>query len=88
VALGASRSRVVRAVLREAVVLVAAGAIAGVALAALGSQALSAVLLGVTPFDPVSYAIAVAFVLVLAVGASTVPARRAASVDPVVALRM
>lgn len=86
-ALGSSRGAVVRAVLREAVTMVAAGALAGLGLAAAAAQALAAVLLGVTPLDPASYAIAIALVAVTAIGASVWPARRAASIDPIAALR-
>lgn len=86
-ALGSSRGMVVSRVLREALTLVVIGTIAGVALAAVGAQALSSVLLGVTPFDPVSYLIAGAVLLAVAALAAIVPARRAASVDPLVALR-
>jgi ABC-type antimicrobial peptide transport system permease subunit len=86
-ALGSSRARVIRGVLREALMMVAVGAVAGVGLAAAGAQALGAVLLGVAPFDPVSYAIAIVLVAVTAIGSSVWPARRAASVDPIAALR-
>jgi predicted permease len=86
-ALGSSRARVIRGVLREALLMVTVGAVAGVGLAAAGAQALGAVLLGVTPFDPASYAIAIVLVAVTAIGSSVWPARRAASVDPIAALR-
>jgi predicted permease len=86
-ALGASRARVVRAIMREALVMVSAGAVVGLGVAGGAAHALSAVLFGVTPFDPVSYAIAVAIVAATAVGSSVWPARRAASIDPIAALR-
>jgi putative ABC transport system permease protein len=86
-ALGSSRGTVVQRVLREALTLVVIGTVAGVALAALAAQALSSVLLGVTPFDPISYLTAGAVLLMVAGLAAVVPARRAASVDPLIALR-
>lgn len=86
-ALGSSRGMVVSRVLREALTLVVIGTVVGVALAAVGAQALSSVLLGVTPFDPISYFVAGAVLLTVAALAAVVPARRAASVDPLIALR-
>ena len=86
-ALGSSRGMVVSRVLREALTLVVIGTVVGIALAAVGAQALSSVLLGVTPFDPISYLVAGAVLLTVAALAAVVPARRAASVDPLVALR-
>jgi ABC-type antimicrobial peptide transport system permease subunit len=86
-ALGSSRGMVVSRVLREALTLVIIGTVAGVVLAAVGAQALSSVLLGVTAFDPISYLAAGAVLLTVAALAAVVPARRAASVDPLIALR-
>lgn len=86
-ALGSSRGLVVTRVLREALTLVVIGTITGVALAALAAQVLSSVLLGVTPFDPISYLAAGVALLTVAALAAVVPARRAASVDPLIALR-
>jgi putative ABC transport system permease protein len=86
-ALGSTRGRLLRQVMIEAIGLVSVGTLAGAALAALGAQALSGVLLGVTALDPVSYAIAAGLLLAVALLASVIPARRAASVDPLVALR-
>jgi macrolide transport system ATP-binding/permease protein len=86
-ALGSSRGLVVGQVLREALVLVFIGATVGSVLAWFGSQALSSVLVGVTSTDVASYAIAIGLIGVTAVVAAAVPARRAASVDPLIALR-
>jgi ABC-type antimicrobial peptide transport system permease subunit len=86
-ALGSSRGMVVQRVLREALTLVVVGTVAGVVMAAWAAQALSSVLLGVTPLDPISYVVAGAVLLTVAALAAIVPARRAASVDPLVALR-
>jgi predicted permease len=86
-ALGAQRRVVVRTVLREGLVLFGVGAAIGVGLAALSAGALSGVLYGVAPLDPVSFSLAVLVLGVIAAVASLVPAARAASVDPLVALR-
>jgi len=86
-ALGSTRGQVLREVLHEALGLVVVGTLVGVSLAALVAQALSGVLLGVTPFDPVSYLAAAVLLLATATLASVIPARRAASVDPLIALR-
>ena len=86
-ALGAPRPNVARLVVGEIVVLVAAGAIAG-ALASFGlARYVSSLIFGLTPNDPVTF-IAAAIVL-LAVGllAGYLPARRAARIDPLIALR-
>lgn len=86
-ALGSSRGMVVSRVLREALVLVALGTISGALLAAQAAQALSSVLLGVTSSDPLSYLVAGGILLSVAAVAAIIPARRAASVDPLIALR-
>ena len=86
-ALGSTRSLVIRQVLREAIALVLTGAALGSVLAWFGTTALSSVLVGVTPSDPTSYAIAIGLIALTAIVAAAVPARRAASVDPLIALR-
>ena len=87
VALGASRARVMRQVIGEAVATVVAGSIGGVALSLAGAQALSAILYGVSPFDPVSYLGALGLILATTAIAALIPARRAATIDPIRALR-
>jgi ABC-type antimicrobial peptide transport system permease subunit len=78
---------VLRLVVRHAIVMT----IAGVALGAIGATALTrlltAFLFEVRPLDPSTFAAAAAILIGVAVVASCVPARRASSVDPVVALR-
>jgi putative ABC transport system permease protein len=87
IALGATRSTVVGMVLRDACLLVTAGlAIGGVAAWSLTGAA-KAFLFRLDPTDPRAFAAAAASLLVAALVASVIPARRAASVDPVVALR-
>jgi putative ABC transport system permease protein len=86
-ALGAQASTVVRGVLRSALGLAAIGIALGLAGALGVTRFLSSFLFGVSPMDPATFAaVAVLLILVTSV-ASWVPARRAASVDPVSALR-
>ena len=87
IAVGAPRSQVIWMVVRESVVLTAAGLIAGIPLALLVGKALTSILYGVTPFDAASYAVAALGVAMVAIAASAIPARRAARVDPLTALR-
>jgi predicted permease len=86
-ALGSTPGAIVGGVVREVFLLVGLGTVVGVALAAFGAQALSSILLGVTALDPVSYVVAGALLITVAAIAAAVPARRAAAVDPLVALR-
>jgi predicted permease len=85
-ALGAKSGQVVRMVLREGLLLAGAGVVVGAGLATLGAQALSGVLF-VSPFDPVSFAVAGGVLVGVAALANWVPARRAARVSPMVAVR-
>lgn len=86
-ALGATRDRVVRMVLRQALVLAGFGAVFGLALALVATRGMESLLFGVSAVDPEIY-VAVAAVLVLVAGlASYLPARRAARTDPQLALR-
>jgi putative ABC transport system permease protein len=88
VALGAQRSDVVRGVVRTALLLGAVGIVLGL-LGALGvTRVLESFLFEVSPTDPATFAGVAALLLVVTVLASYVPARRAASVDPMAALRV
>ena len=86
-ALGATRAHVVGMVLRNASALVASGLVIGGVAAWYLSAASKAFLFRLEPTDPRAFAAAVASLLVAALVASAIPARRAASVDPMVALR-
>ena len=86
-AVGARRGQVVWMILSDSLLLTALGVVMGVPLAMLVGHALTASLYGVKPLDAVSYGLAVAGVTVVALAASAVPAGRAASVDPLKALR-
>jgi putative ABC transport system permease protein len=86
-ALGASRSRIRWEVLRRGLVLVAAGVVIGGA-ASLGlAPALRTFLVGVSPFDPVTFAAAAMLLAIVGLAAGLIPAHRASQVDPVCALR-
>jgi putative ABC transport system permease protein len=86
-ALGASPASLLAMVMKQALWLVAAGLAIGVVAALLSSRALRTLLFSVTPTDPTTYVlVAVAFV-VIGLIACAMPARRAASVDPMIALR-
>ncbi len=87
-AVGARRGQVVWMILKDSLTLTVAGAVTGVPLAMLVGSALNSSLYGIHPLDAVSYLVAVAGVAGVALVASAVPASRAASVDPMRALRM
>jgi predicted permease len=86
-AVGARQEQVVWMILKDSLLLTAVGVVVGVPLAMLMGRALTSSLYGVKPFDAVSYLLAVVGVAVVALAASAVPAGRAASVDPLTALR-
>jgi putative ABC transport system permease protein len=86
-ALGASQRRVVAGVVGNALLLVVAGIAAGAVGVWYAGAAARAFLYGLEPTDPRAYAAAAAALLIVALGAAIAPARRAAHVDPMVALR-
>jgi predicted permease len=86
-ALGAGRRAVVWMVLRESLSLALVGLAVGVPLALTGTRVLESTLFGLAPRDPATLAGAAGLMLLLALVAGLVPARRAAAVDPLVALR-
>ena len=86
-ALGATPQRVLVMVMQEGVILVAAGAMAGVAGALLLTRYLTSMLYGVKASDPLTYAVVVIGLALAASAASFLPARRASELDPMVALR-
>jgi putative ABC transport system permease protein len=87
-ALGASRRDVTGLVLRNGVAPVLGGLAAGTAIAVMLAPGLSGMLFGVTPHDGKSLAISLAALASAALLATLVPARRAARIDPIVALRV
>jgi putative ABC transport system permease protein len=86
-ALGAERADVVRLVARETLLLAAIGTAVGLAAAAALARLASGLLFGVTAMDPATYLGAAGCLIAIAALASYVPARRAARLDPVSALR-
>jgi predicted permease len=88
VALGASRASVVALVLVQGLKLTAIGTVLGVVLAAAASRLLRSQLMGVSPGDVPTFAGTVLLLIVVAVLACAIPARRAARLDPVRALRI
>ena len=86
-ALGAERWRVLWLVVSESLALCAAGALVGLPAAIAGVRLLKSMLYGLQPWDVATFVTALAGIILVAVAASLVPARRAASVDPMVALR-
>ena len=87
VALGARREDIGRLVLLQGAVPVGAGIAVGLALALWASRLASSFMFDVTPWDPLTFTIATAALGALALLASYLPARRAARLDPVSALR-
>jgi putative ABC transport system permease protein len=87
VALGASRSAILRMVLREGVVLTLAGLAVGVPAALVASRLVEQMLFEVSAHDPMTLAAVAAGLAAVALVAGYLPARRALRVDPLVALR-
>jgi ABC-type antimicrobial peptide transport system permease subunit len=87
IALGASRSAVLRMVLAETLVLVAAGLVIGFVASIAGATLLEGLLYGVGPRDPLLLAIACSVIMATGLLAAYLPAHRAATIDPMQALR-
>jgi predicted permease len=86
-ALGADRGAVLRLVLRDAGIQVGAGLVLGGALAVFAARSAATMLFGLKPADPLTLAMALAALAAVALGASYLPARRAARLEPMTALR-
>jgi putative ABC transport system permease protein len=86
-ALGANGGGIVRLILREALLLLGIGLVVGAGLALAAARTASSMLFGLKPYDPATLAFAITTLALVAVAASYIPARRAAGVDPMVALR-
>lgn len=88
IALGASRSAVQRLILRQGLVLAAAGLTLGLAAAVAAARLLTSMLFEVTPLDPQIYAAVVVLLGIVTLLAGYLPARRAAALDPMTVLKM
>jgi putative ABC transport system permease protein len=86
-ALGAGKRRVLSSILRETLMLTLLGVGAGLPLTFFVSHLIASKLFGVKPYDPVALAFAVLALCGVSMAAAYIPARRAAAVDPMVALR-
>jgi ABC-type antimicrobial peptide transport system permease subunit len=86
-AVGASRGDILRLVLGNALRLILPGALLGLLLALGLSRLLSSLLFGIGPHDPVAFAEVTGLLILVALLATVVPAARATSVNPMVALR-
>lgn len=86
-ALGAQRVDVLRMMLGESLLLVVIGSLIGLAAALATTRLISGMLFGLTPNDPLSLALATSLLLVMGALAGWIPARKAANVDPLIALR-
>jgi predicted permease len=87
VALGASRTRVIRMVLGQSLGIIGAGIVIGLIGAIAVARAVSNMLFGVRPGDPVTFALVAAGLALVALAASYIPAWRASAVDPAISLR-
>jgi ABC-type antimicrobial peptide transport system permease subunit len=86
-ALGATRTQVLGMVMRESLWILLAGLVVGLPLTYFAIRPLKAMLYQMSPFDPVSFAIAIAAMVLVATCAALLPARRAARMEPMQALR-
>jgi ABC-type antimicrobial peptide transport system permease subunit len=87
IALGASRGRILRAVLREGTVLATAGVVIGIACGIMFTRTLQNYVYGVSTLDPVTFASVGVLLIAVATVASFVPAIRAVRLNPTTALR-
>jgi predicted permease len=87
IALGADRTKVIHLVLREATLLLTCGLVVGILIALWAGRAAATLLFGLRPYDPASLLSAAVLLAAIALIASYAPARRAAALEPMVALR-
>ena len=87
VAVGADPFMVAAAVIKEAATLTLIGIAIGIPAALFGAEVLRSLLYGISETDTLTFAAVAAFFLVLGMSAGLLPARRAARIDPVIALR-
>jgi len=86
-ALGAQPATVLRLILGNGMAMVLGGIVVGLGLSLLLSKSMSSLLYGIGMFDAASFLSTAALLILVALGACFIPARRAMRVDPIVALR-
>jgi ABC-type antimicrobial peptide transport system permease subunit len=86
-ALGASRAQVLAMVMRESLWVLVAGLAVGIPLTLFAVRPLKSMLYQMSPLDPVSFVLAIAVMILVSGCAALIPARRAASIEPMQALR-
>ena len=86
-ALGAGRGDILKMILRQGLVLVGTGVIAGLVLSFFAARGFGALLVGVSPSDPVTLISVALLLAVVGLVASYIPARRAMSIEPLRALK-
>jgi ABC-type antimicrobial peptide transport system permease subunit len=86
-ALGARQAEVLKLITSQGMKLAAIGVAIGLALALAVSRGLSAILIGISPYDALPFIVVPVLLGLVAVIACLLPARRATKVDPLVALR-
>lgn len=86
-ALGARPTDVLRLIIKEGMRPVLGGIVVGVAVAWTAARVIRGLLFGISPYDPVTYLVVPVFLVVVALVAAYIPARRATRLDPMIALR-
>jgi ABC-type antimicrobial peptide transport system permease subunit len=86
-ALGAQRTQVLWMIMRESLIVAMIGVCVGLPLAFAGARLLKSMLYGLSPADPLTFLLALVGIALVALLAALLPAQRACSVDPMVALR-
>jgi len=86
-ALGAQKETIIRMVVRQGLTLAIAGAAVGLVGALIVSRLMAGLLYGVKPTDPLTFTVVAVLLVVVALFACCIPARRAIRIDPMVALR-
>jgi len=87
VALGARRGQVVGMILRDSLALVSVGLVIGLAASFAAARAVASILYSIQPSDPAAFVFTAAALALTGIAAAFLPARRAASIDPMRALR-
>jgi ABC-type antimicrobial peptide transport system permease subunit len=88
IAIGAQPQQVVWLLLKRGIIQLAVGLTLGLGCALLLSRLLRSVLFRVSAFDPITFAVIAALMILVSLAACLVPARRAAGIDPMEAIRV